>query len=332
MKALVTGATGFVGSHVVERLKKEGVNVAAFVRPSSDVTLLKQWGVPLVYGDLHDPLSIEKALQGVTHVFHCAAVVSDWAEPQEISRTNIEGTQSLLEAAARAKVERFIHVSTLAVLGMHDHFRTNETAPYEATGDTYCDTKIEAEKKVTEAYNRLGLPVVIVRPGFIYGPRDRQFLPRVLKFLKAGKFVYIGDGQKILNLTYIDNLVDAILLAAKKREAVGKIYNITDDGKVTRKMLIEAICDSANLPKPTKAIPIPIAKVICTVCETITRITKSKKPPLLNRARMKFLALNLDFDISKIKSELGYIPKVSLQRGIQDTIQWFKSSGKWDEL
>ena len=114
--------------------------------------------------------------------------------------------------------------------------------------------------------------------------------------------------------------------------AVGKIYNITDDGKVTRRMLIESICNTANLPKPTKSIPIPLAKVICTVCETITRVTKSKKPPLLNRARMKFLALNLDFDISKIRKELGYNPKVSLEQGMKNTIEWFKRSGKWDEI
>lgn len=332
MKALVTGATGFVGSHVAERLKKEGIVVAALVRPSSDVSFLKQQNIPLIYGDLQNPASLDNALKGITHVFHCAAVVSDWAEPQEIFQTNVVGTQALLEKAAHAKIERFIYVSTLAVLGMHDHHGTNELAPYQTTGDTYCDTKIEAEKKVIDAHQRLGLPVVIVRPGFIYGPRDRQFLPRVLKFLKTGKFVYIGDGQKILNLTYIDNLVDAILLAARSPGAIGKIYNITDDGKVTRRKLIEAICRETGLPKPTKSIPIPLAKVICTVCETLTRVTHSQKPPLLNRARMKFLALNLDFDISKIRRELGYKPNIPLEVGMKHTIRWFKTSGKWDEI
>lgn len=332
MKALVTGATGFVGSHLVERLKNEGIDVTAFVRKSSDTTLLKEWGVRLAYGDLQDPKSIEEALKGITHVFHSGAIVSDWADPDLIYKINVEGTQTLLDKAAEAKVERFVHVSSLAVLGMHDHHQTDETAPYEKTGDSYCDTKIEAEKRVLAAYKEKGLPAVIIRPGFIYGPRDRQFLPRVLTFLKANKFMYIGDGEKILNLTYIHNLIEAIMLAAKNPNAVGQVYNVTDDGKVTRKKLIETICDVADLPKPTKSLPLPVAKVLCSVCEAYAKLTKSKQTPLLNRARMKFLALSLDFDISKIRNQLQYTPKVDLRKGVEETIEWFQSSGKWDEL
>jgi len=332
MKALVTGATGFVGSHIVERLKKEGMKVTAFVRSTSDISLLQEWGIPLAYGDLEDKESIQKALEGKTHVFHCGAVVSDWAEPILIKKINIDGTQALLDESIKSGIKRFIHVSSLAVLGMHDHFQTDEEAPYELTGDAYCDTKIEAEKRVLQAHKEKGLPVVIVRPGFIYGPRDRQFLPRVFSFLKANKFMYIGDGLKILNLTYIHNLVDAILLAVKSPSAVGQIYNVTDDGGVTRKELIETICEVAQLPKPTKSLPLPAAKVLCAICETVTKITKSKKAPLLNRARMKFLALNLDFDISKIRQDLNYNPNVKLEDGIRETIQWFQQSGKWNEL
>ncbi len=331
MKALVTGASGFVGGHLVERLKKEGIDVVALARESSDVKSLKELGVSIAYGDLQDRDSLKKALKGISHLFHCGAVVSDWADPKLIQKINVEGTQTLLDLSIEMGVKRFIHISSLAVLGMHDHYQTNETAPYEKTGDPYCDTKIEAEKRVMEAY-RKGLPTVIVRPGFIYGPRDRQFLPRVFKFLKAGKFVYIGNGEKILNLTHVSNLIDAILLAAKNDTAVGQIYNVTDDGKVTRKKLIETICDVANLPKPTKSIPIPVAKVICAVCETYTKLTKSKETPLLNRARMKFLALNLDFDISKIRKELNYQPRVDLKKGMQETVDWFQRSGKWNEL
>ncbi len=332
MKALVTGASGFVGGHLVERLKKEGVDVTAFVRKSSDATLLKEWGVSLAYGDLEDKQSIEEAVQGKTHVFHCGAVVSDWADPELIRKINIDGTQALLDISLKHKIEKFIHVSSLAVLGMHDHHQTNEHAPYEKTGDAYCDTKIEAEKIVQKACKKQGLPTVIVRPGFIYGPRDRQFLPRVFKFLKAGEFMYIGDGQKILNLTNINNLIEAIILAANTPSAMGQIYNVTDGGDVTRKKLIETICDVADLPKPTKSLPLPLAKVLCALCEAYAKITKSKETPLLNRARMKFLALNLDFDISKIKKDLNYQPKVDLRKGIEETIQWFQESGKWNEL
>lgn len=332
MKALVTGASGFVGGHLVEKLKKEGIDVTALVRESSDIRLLKEQGIQLAYGDLQDKESLDKALEGITHLFHCGAVVSDWADPKLIEKINIEGTQTLLDLSLKHKIKRFVHVSSLAVLGMHDHFQTNESAPYEKTGDSYCDTKIEAEKRVLQAYKEKGLPTVIVRPGFIYGPRDRQFLPRVFKFLKAGKFIYIGDGQKILNLTNVKNLIDAILLAAKSDSAIGQVYNVTDDGKVTRKRLIETICDVADLPKPTKSIPLPVAKLLCSACETYVKITKSKKVPLLNRARMKFLALNLDFDISKIRKELNYEPKVDLKKGMEETIDWFQSSGKWNEL
>lgn len=129
MKVLVTGATGFVGSHLVERLKNNGIDTTAFVRKSSDTTLLNEWGIQLAYGDLENPLSIDEALKGITHVFHCGAVVSDWADPALIYKINVEGTQTLLDKSAEAKIERFVHISSLAVLGMHDHHQTNEQAP-----------------------------------------------------------------------------------------------------------------------------------------------------------------------------------------------------------
>lgn len=322
INVLVTGASGFVGSHLCRRLVHEGYSVKAFVRHTSSLEKLKDLDIDLAYGDLTDIFSMHSAVKGREMVFHAGASVGDWVKKEEALAVNVKGTENLLNACLTAGVKRFIGISSLAVLGMKDHCGTKEDAPYESTGDSYCDSKIESEKFMLEFGRSHNLAVTILRPGFIYGPGDNQLLPKILETLKSGRFAFIGTGEKVLNIVYIENLIQAILLAAKSDKAIGQVYNITDGAAVNRRQFINTIADVWGLPGPKKQVPLWLAKALTPVFEKINRLTGSKKPPLLNRARIKFMALNLHFDISKAKEELGYAPLVNLRQALEETYKY----------
>ena len=179
MRSLVTGATGFVGSHIAERLVKEGEEVVALVRRTSNTKFLSSIGVKFAYGDINDLESVKKAMSGIEIVYHSAALADEWISAKEARRVNVEGTRNLLDAAKEAKVKRFVFISSLAVLGMRDHHGTPADAPYHKTGDNYIDTKIDSEQLVMDYYKKYGLPVTVVRPGFVFGPRDNKLIPRL---------------------------------------------------------------------------------------------------------------------------------------------------------
>lgn len=318
-KVLVTGASGFVGSHLCSRLVQEGYRVKAMVRPTSSLARLKDLDVDLAYGDLTDSRSLQSGLKGVEIVFHAGASVGDWVKYDQAQAVNVQGTENLLKASLANQVKRFIAVSSLAVLGMKDHYGTKEEAPYQKTGDGYCDSKIESEQLILEFGRQNNLAVTILRPGFIYGPGDNQLLPRILETLEKGKFAFIGKGDKILNIVYIENFVSAAVLAARSEKAIGQIYNITDGARVDRREFIYTIAEVWGLARPEKEVPLWLARALTPIMEKVNTITRSKNPPLLNRAKMKFMALNLDFDISKARSELGYNPVFNLRQALEET-------------
>src|SRR3954453_3043982 len=183
----ITGATGLVGSHTVEEALRRGHRVRALVRASSDTRLLDSWGVEKVAGDLADPDALRRGVDGADWVFNCAAKVGDWGTLEEFRRLNVEALRHLLDAAAGARVERFVHVSSLGVYEGRDHHGTDETVPPAADSlDAYTRSKTEAEVLVLSYYKERGLPAAVVRPGFIYGERDRTVLPKLLSALRRG--------------------------------------------------------------------------------------------------------------------------------------------------
>src|SRR5262245_56273777 len=173
----VTGATGLVGGHAVEEGLKRGHRVRALVRPTSDTRWLDQWGVERITGDLEDPKALRAGVDGADWVLNCAAKVGDWGTLEEFRRLNVEALQLLLDAACDARVDRFVHVSSLGVYEGRDHHGTDETVPAATTSlDAYTRSKTEAEALVLDVHRRRGLPAAIVRPGFIYGERDRTVI------------------------------------------------------------------------------------------------------------------------------------------------------------
>ena len=326
MKNLVTGATGFIGSFIAEELIKRGEHVRALARKTSKTEFLKGLGAEIFQGDLNDPASINGAVKGMDKVFHSAAMVGDWVPRKGAFRVNVDGTKELLRAALAEKVKRFIYVSTLAVLGMKDHNKTPHNAPRIKTKDAYADSKIDAEELVVEFGKRENLPFTVIRPGFVFGPRDNKVIPRIVAFLKKGRFVFVGSGRNKVNMIYVENLADAIVRASYSEKAIGQIYNITNDSGMAITDVVYMISDLWGFKKPTKHVPRSVAYLLCDVMEFFARITNAKNPPLLNKARMKFLSLNLDFDISKIKEEVGYKPRIDMLEGLKRTKAWMEKN------
>jgi nucleoside-diphosphate-sugar epimerase len=325
---LVTGATGCVGGHVTERLLAEGYRVRTLVRATSDSTLLDRLGVEKIPGDLTDGPALEKAAQGVHVVVHTAAKVGDWGPVEDFLRVNVDGLRVLLNALVTQPLERFVHVSSLGVYEARDHFGTDETTPPATKHlDGYTQSKVESEKLVLEYHAKKGMPVVVVRPGLIYGPRDRVVVPRLVENIRIGRFRYFGSGDKAMNSVFVGNLVDAIMLAISNPGAVGQVYNITDDDPTSKRRFFGTAARLAGLPEPTRSIPLGLARFLAPVFTVIAKLRGGTRPPLINPARIKFLGLNLDYSCAKAKRELGYKPRFSFDSGMKATIDWFRSEG-----
>ena len=314
----ITGATGLVGGHAAEEAVKRGHRVRALVRPTSDTRWLDQWGVERIVGDLEDRDALRAGAAGADWIFNCAAKVGDWGTLEEFRRLNVEALRLLLDAACEARVERLVHVSSLGVYEGRDHFGTDETVPPAANSlDAYTRSKTEAEALVLEYHRTRGLPTAVVRPGFIYGERDRTVLPKLLTNLRRGTFAFFGSGEQRLNCIYVKNLVHAIFLAAENPAAVGEVFNVTDGEPITKKQFVGRVAGLAGLETPTRHIPLPVARVLAQVVEGTAKLLRAKRPPLINKARYKFLGLNLDYSIEKARRVLGYEPPFTFEEGME---------------
>lgn len=323
----ITGATGLVGSHVAEEAIRRGHTVRALVRGSSDTRWLDQWGVEKVPGDLADPEALRRGVAGADWVINCAAKVGDWGTLEEFRRLNVEAFRLLLDAASDARIERFVHVSSLGVYEGRDHFGTDETTPPAAQAlDGYTRSKVEAEALALRYVADRGLPLAIVRPGFIYGPRDRTVLPKLVGALKAGRFFYFGSGEQALNCIYVKNLVHAIFLAAEAPGALGETFNVTDGQRVSKKQFVGQVAELAGMRPPRRRIPLWLAWRLAVLMERRALRRGATEPPLVNKARYKFLGLNLDYSIEKARRVLGYQPPYTTAEGLAEAMADFQQA------
>ncbi|WP_404304617.1 NAD-dependent epimerase/dehydratase family protein [Neorhodopirellula lusitana] len=325
-KILITGSTGMVGSWLTRQALESGYSVRAMVRPSSNRDAFAGLDVELVEADLADPASLPAAVEGVDYVVNTAAHVGDWGPAEKFRAINVVALEAMLIAARKqGQLKRWVQISSLGVYAAKHHYGTDETVAPDLSGlDGYTQTKAEAEVLLNQAIQQHNFPATIIRPGFIYGPGDRHVVPRIIERLSAGQMKLIGDGKKVLNNTYAGNLVDGILLALEKDEAVGETFNIRDERLVTREEFVGAIADYMGLPMPNK-VPEWIARSAVGFIEGFAKLRGAQTAPLLTNARIKFLTLNLDFSIAKAKQELGYAPKTDFTEGMQAALDWASS-------
>ena len=324
MKVLVTGASGFTGSHLVRLLTEAGHQVRVLVRPSSRLDLLEGLSPEQIHGDLTDGESIRRAVTGTERIFHLAAVYREAKLPDRVYYdVNVEGAQRLAEAALSEGGVPLIYCSTCGVHGEVAEPPADEEAPYNP-GDIYQETKVEAEKLLLSMKRERGLHLVIIRPVGIYGPGDRRFL-KLFRGVARRHFPMIGKGDVFYHLTHVEDVARGFMRAAEVSSANGKAFIIAGERYTTIKELIEIIARAANVPPPRLRLPAGPMYAAAVVCEGIFR-PLGIEPPLYRR-RLDFFLKHRAFKIDKARNELGWKPEVDLEQGIGLTLDYYRSQG-----
>ncbi len=324
---LITGATGLLGSHIVEKLIAMRQPVRVLVRRGSDCRLLDAWGVEKVYGDITDPNSLAKAFTSVTTVYHAAAQVGDWGPWKRFVAVSIDGTRNMLNAARQAGVQRFCYISSISAYGHPDGkgLVLDETAPLGVdlhTWSYYSRAKSEAEKMAWDYYHRGDVPLTVVKPSWLYGPRDRASMPRLFRAIRAGKGKLIGDGENRLNLTYAGNEAEGCILAATHEAALGEAYNLAGDGIITQREYFNRIAECLGVKPVTRRVPYKVAYGVAFLMECFGHLFHTRKPPLVTRYAVWLMGRRCFFSSEKARKQLGWQPTVSYDEGIECSVKW----------
>jgi nucleoside-diphosphate-sugar epimerase len=321
---VITGATGLLGSHVAELLVARGERVRALVRPTSDTSFLRTLGVELVVGDLADGASLRRAVEGADVVYHCAARVGEWGPWRLFLEQIIDATRNLLDACRTVGVGRVLHVSSITVYG-HPRPRPGLFTEDEPLGqnlwiwDYYVRAKIAAEE-LCRAYPG---PWTVVRPSWIYGPRDRTTLPRVLKAIDAGRVALIGKGDNLLNVVYAADVAEGVVAAANHPEAVGRAYNLSSAGEVTQRDFLDLLTDSLGRPRVRRRFPFGLAFYGGFLAEAIGRAIRLKRPPHITRYAVALVGRSTRFSIDRAREQLGWVPRTPVVEGLRRTLEWY---------
>jgi dihydroflavonol-4-reductase len=326
-RALVTGGTGFIGSHVVRELLAEGATVRVLVRPASDRRALQGLPVEYVVGDLSDPGSLGSALAGVDTLYHVAADYRLWArDPSVLYRVNVEGTRALLRAAEGAGVARVVHTSSVGTLGIPPGGGPGtETTPVrleDMVGD-YKRSKFLAEREAEAAAAR-GLPVVIVNPSAPVGPWDWKPTPTgrmLVDYLRGRMFAYVDTG---LNLVHVRDVARGHLLAAA-RGRPGERYILGHAaGNLGLRAIFSRLASYTGVPAPRVRLPYRAALLIATVAEGVARLRGTE--PLVAKTAVRMAAKRMFFDPARAVRELG-LPQTPVDQALRDAVDWFWAHG-----
>jgi nucleoside-diphosphate-sugar epimerase len=321
MTALVTGATGFVGSHVLGALLDRGESVRALVRDSKKAQVLRDRGVEVVEGDLLDPTSLGAAVSGAGPIYHCAAAVGPERSAKEIIETNLTGVRRLCDAVATAKAGRIVLLSSINALGTRHLDPATEDLSCCRSSDPAADVKIDAEQVALEKSRQGKIDVVILRPGFIYGPGDSHNLPMLADAIRKGKFAFIGARHNIVPLVHVADVAQAMVLAGAAPGATGRIYHVSDGSRTTIGDLANLIARLQGCPAPRRVVPFFLARLICIACELRGRLGPMLIKPPISRAGLRFVGTSRFMDISRARIELGYEPSISYREGIAAALQ-----------
>jgi nucleoside-diphosphate-sugar epimerase len=326
---LITGATGFIGGRLAERLVGEGYPVRCLVRASSDTSRLDGLDVEIVVGDLTQAHSLIRAAENCHYVLHCGGLVSDWATTQEIARTNVEGTRNLLKASVGASVRRFIHFSTTDVYGYPDGAAIDEAYVATRFRNWYAQTKLDGEVEVRRAERTHALDAVILRPATVYGPGSTDVIGEIARAIEGAHMLLIDRGRAVAGLCYLDNLIDATVLAVRHEAAPGHAFNVSDGLDITWKQLTDDLAEGLGCAKARWSLPYWIAHGIGFSLEhgyrLMRRTTGLNAPPLLSRQAVQVLGNNQDFSNRKVREMLGWEPRVDYRTGLEATLAWLRT-------
>jgi nucleoside-diphosphate-sugar epimerase len=323
MKFLITGATGFIGSSLVRALAKTGAELSALARPSSSADRLSDIPLTWIVADVTQPATLDGILVDIDYVIHAAGQLGKAGiTEKEYMQLHVEGTRNILNEVTRYSPQpKTLYISSPGVLGPIQGKAANENAPL-APSNPYERSKALAERMVS-VYTASGLPVVIARPEFVYGPGDTHVLG-LFKAIQQGRFFYVGDGNNTCHPTYIDDAIDGMLRCLEQGQP-GEIYHITGPRPVTFRELAETIANSLDVPQPRFTVPRTIALAGAAAFEALGKLTR--KPPPLSRTGAAFFSEDRRFSWVKAKNDLNYRPQVELRKGIEATVAWYRENG-----
>lgn len=322
MRALVTGAGGFLGGAIARKLCADGHEVVALVRRPSGHGL-EDLGMRVHVADVRYPEQINRHFDGITHVFHIAAAYRrELTDRNEFTRVNVDGTANVLDAAAEAGVERFVHCSTVGVHGHIDSPPGNENNPLNPM-DHYQRSKLAGET-LARSYFANGLPGVVIRPSALYGPGDLRFL-KLFKTISNGTFCMIGNGKTLYHMSYIDDMVECFVRAGLREDAIGETLIVAGSRFTTIRELVNTVADVLGKRHPRLSIPMLPARMIAIACDRACRAI-NVQPPLYPR-RLDFFKHSRAFSSDHAQNILDYTPKVDLHDGLQRTAKWYMDEG-----
>jgi len=318
MTILITGATGFIGSHLIDELLKKKEKVRILARKVNRDEKLKQHGLEIYSGSLENIDSLTEATKDVKTVYHLAAMLGGPdVTYKQLYNTNVVGTENLIRACVKNNVKRFVYISSVAAMGPTRHM-ADETTKCNPVTD-YDKTKYFSEIAVRKSE----LDWTIIRPTMVYGPGEIRNKAKMFRLIQKGFFAIIGNGKNLMSLVYVDNLIKGIILAGESKSSVKQTYIISDKRTYTMNEFVETIAKNENVRMPVH-LPVFIAYISALFFRILSIF---KIPQLLSKDRIKNLTMNHSFDISKAIKELKYDPKISLDEGVKRTVQWYKEKG-----
>lgn len=316
---LVTGGTGFLGQHLTSRLLAADHRVRIQGRDFRQVGGLVAAGATRVVADLRDRPAIIDACAGVDAVYHVGALSAPWGRRADFYAINVGGTRAVVDGCRQHRVRRLIYISSPSVVfDGSDQHNQREDAPYPRRfTSVYSLTKKLGEDHVNAAAMQ-GLETVILRPKAMFGPQDRALLPRLIAAARQGRLPQIGGGHNLVDLTYVENVVHALLLALEAHVATGKTYTITNDEHVPLWEVIRTVLRRLSLPTNLRRVPLPLALLAARAMEL--RAVVTGREPLLTTYSAAILARTQTYDIGAARRDLGYTPCVSVAVGIEQTL------------
>jgi nucleoside-diphosphate-sugar epimerase len=318
---LVTGASGFLGRHIVHRLAGEGVKVRALVRQTSRTEAIAIPGVELVYGDVTDADSLNPSFEGIDCVIHAAAGTS--GSDEMMRRVTIDGTRNVLNLCRRHCIGRLIYISSCSVYAVADcppGSRLDESSPLEPHPErrgNYSWTKLDAENLIRDAIDDAELDIVCLRPGTIYGPGGENFTP-MLGFSKGRFFIVIDNKEFILPLVYVDNLVDAISTAMRTPGAAGGVYNVVDSEPVGKQRYMNLLVPRLYSGARVVYFPYVLLATLVRFQEILFRLLRRK--PLLTRYRLQSSQNAVIYNAARISHELGWKQRVVFSEAVEKIV------------
>jgi nucleoside-diphosphate-sugar epimerase len=326
MTVLVTGAAGFLGAHLTDLLVARGERPRALIRPGDTAKALEEADIDVHRGDLCDRAALEAALSGVDRVLHCAARTGPWGPEAEYERTNVRGLETLVRAALTAGVRRVVHVSSITVHGNDVRGAADEDAPLRVEPNPYSRSKVAGERLLQRMIRCEGAPVTIVRPGWIYGPRDSASFARIAQTIEQGQMLVVGSGDNHLPLIYARDAAHGVLLASEARHAAGRSYLLVNDEPVTQRDFLRAIAAELGVPTPARHIPYELGSMLGALAENLGRLARRREPPPVTRYGVQLLGGENRFTITRARQELGFTPLVGLAEGVRRTVGWYRAT------